>query len=60
GVGIAGHGAGELLAEAVLAMETGAVADDLVLTVHTHPTLSETLMEAAQAFSGHSTHFKKK
>lgn len=50
GAGIAGHGAGELIAEAALA-------DDIALTVHTHPTLSETLMEAAQAFSGNSTHF---
>jgi dihydrolipoamide dehydrogenase len=57
GVGLAGHGAGELLAEAVLAMEMGAVADDLALTIHTHPTLSETLMEAAEAFSGSSTHY---
>ncbi|OGV65935.1 MAG: dihydrolipoyl dehydrogenase [Lentisphaerae bacterium RIFOXYB12_FULL_65_16] len=57
GVGIAGRNAGELLAEAVLAIEMGAVADDLALTVHAHPTLSETLMEAAQAFAGHSTHF---
>jgi len=60
GVGIAGPGAGELLAEAVLAIEMGATADDLALTIHTHPTLSETLMEAGQAFSGFSTHFKRK
>jgi dihydrolipoamide dehydrogenase len=57
GIGLAGHGAGELLAEGVLAMEMGAVADDLALTIHTHPTLSETLMEAAEAFSGSSTHY---
>ncbi len=60
GVGIAGHNAGELLAEGVLAMEMGAVADDLALTIHTHPTLSETLMEASEAFSRHSTHYKGK
>lgn len=59
GAGIAGHGAGELLAEAVLAMEMGAVAEDLALTIHTHPTLSETVMEAAQGFKGVSTHFVK-
>lgn len=59
GAGIAGRGAGELLAEAVLAMEMGAVADDLAWTIHTHPTLSETMMEAAQAFSGTSTHIKR-
>jgi len=58
GVGIAGRDAGELLAEAVLAMEMGAVADDLALTIHTHPTLSETLMEAAEACSGHATHYR--
>jgi dihydrolipoamide dehydrogenase len=59
GVGIAGEGAGELLAEAVLAMEMGAVAEDIALTIHTHPTLSETLMESAQSFSGRSIHYGK-
>jgi len=56
GVGIVGHGAGELIAEGVLAVEMGATAEDLALTVHPHPTLSETLMEAAEAFYGHATH----
>ena len=56
GVGIAGAGAGELIAEAVLAMEMGATAEDIALTVHPHPTLSETLMECADAFYGHATH----
>ncbi|MCF7837624.1 MAG: dihydrolipoyl dehydrogenase [Candidatus Marinimicrobia bacterium] len=56
GVGMVGRGAGELLGEATLAIEMGAVADDVGLTIHTHPTLSETLMEAAQAFGQHSTH----
>lgn len=56
GVGICGAGAGELIAEAVLAMEMGATAEDIALTVHPHPTLSETLMECAEAFYGHSTH----
>lgn len=60
GVGIAGHNAGELLAEGVLAMEMGAVADDIALTIHTHPTLSETLMEASEAYSGYSTHYRRK
>jgi dihydrolipoamide dehydrogenase len=60
GVGIAGHNAAELLAEGVLAMEMGAVADDIALTIHTHPTLSETMMEASEAYSGHSTHYKGK
>lgn len=56
GVGIVGHGAGELIAEAVLAVEMGATARDLAECVHPHPTLSETLMEAAELFYGHATH----
>jgi dihydrolipoamide dehydrogenase len=56
GVGIVGVGAGELIAEGVLAVEMGATAKDLAMTVHPHPTLSETLMEAAEAFYGHATH----
>jgi dihydrolipoamide dehydrogenase len=60
GVGIAGTGAGELISEAVLAMEMGATAEDIALTVHPHPTLSETLMECAEAFYGHATHVVSK
>lgn len=61
GVGIVGAGAGELIAEGVLAVEMGATAKDLALSVHPHPTLSETLMEAAEVFYGHATHtFVKK
>ena len=56
GVGIVGHGAGELIAEGVLAIEMGANAKDLAACVHPHPTLSETMMEAAEAFYGHATH----
>jgi dihydrolipoamide dehydrogenase len=56
GVGIVGPGAGELIAEGTLAVEMGAVASDLKLTIHAHPTLSETLMESAEAFFGHATH----
>ena len=56
GVGIAGAGAGDLISEGVLAVEMGATAMDLAQTVHPHPTLSETLMEAAEAFYGHSSH----
>jgi dihydrolipoamide dehydrogenase len=56
GVGICGAGAGELIAEAVLAMEMGATAEDIALTIHPHPTLSETLMECADAYYGHATH----
>ncbi|PYM27406.1 MAG: dihydrolipoyl dehydrogenase [Candidatus Rokuibacteriota bacterium] len=48
GVGIVGPGAGELIAEGALAVETALLADDVALTIHTHPTLSETLMEAAE------------
>ena len=60
GVGICGAGAGELIAEAVLALEMGATAEDIALTVHAHPTLSETLMECAEAFYGHATHTMSK
>jgi dihydrolipoamide dehydrogenase len=61
GVGITGAGAGELIAEAVLAMEMGATVEDIALTIHAHPTLSETLMECADAYYGHATHiFTKK
>ncbi len=56
GVGIVGTGAGELIAEGVLAMEMAALASDIRLTVHPHPTLSETVMEAAEVFFGQSTH----
>jgi dihydrolipoamide dehydrogenase len=59
GVGIVGAGAGELIAEGVLAIEMGATASDLKLTIHAHPTLSETLMEAAEAFFGTATHVYK-
>ena len=48
GAGVAGPGAGELIAEAALAVESALVAEDLAVTIHTHPTLSETWMEAAQ------------
>jgi dihydrolipoamide dehydrogenase len=56
GVGIVGPGAGEMIAEGTLAIEMGAVASDLALTIHAHPTLSETMMEAAETFFGHATH----
>ena len=56
GVGIVGAGAGELIAEGVLAIEMGALARDVALTIHPHPTLSETLMESAEVFFGTSTH----
>ncbi|MCH7965406.1 MAG: dihydrolipoyl dehydrogenase [Bacteroidetes bacterium] len=56
GVGICGPGAGELIAEGVLAIEMAANLTDLKLTIHPHPTLSETMMEAAEVFFGQSTH----
>lgn len=56
GVGIVGHGAGELISEGVLAVEMGATARDIAESVHPHPTLSETLMEAAESFYGTATH----
>ena len=59
GAGIAGSGAGELIAEATLAIEMGATAEDMRLTIHPHPTLSEGLMEAAEVFFGQSTHVYK-
>ncbi len=56
GVGIVGTGAGELISEGVLAVEMGATARDIADSVHPHPTLSETLMEAAEVFYGTATH----
>jgi dihydrolipoamide dehydrogenase len=56
GVGIVGAGAGELIAEGVLAVEMAALASDVAMTIHPHPTLSETVMEAAEVFYGTSTH----
>lgn len=60
GAGIVGAGAGELIGEAVVAMEMGATAYDLAQSVHPHPTLSETWMECAEAFYGHATHVMSK
>jgi len=56
GVGIVGAGAGELIAEGVLAVEMAALASDIKLSIHAHPTLSETIMESAEVFFGESTH----
>jgi dihydrolipoamide dehydrogenase len=56
GVGICGHGAGELISEGVFAIEMGATARDLAECIHPHPTLSETLMECAEMFYGSATH----
>ena len=59
GVGIVGPGAGELISEGVLAVEMGATASDVKLSIHPHPTLSETLMESAEVFFGQATHVYK-
>jgi dihydrolipoamide dehydrogenase len=56
GVGIVGPGAGELIAEGVLAVEMGANATDVRMSIHPHPTLSETVMESAEVFFGQATH----
>lgn len=60
GVGLAGPGVGELIAEGVLAIELGASAGDLGLTIHAHPTLAETFKEAADMFYGTATHIHRK
>ncbi len=57
GAGIVGKDAGDLIAENVLAIEMAAVATDLAESIHPHPSLSETIMEAAEAFHGKATHF---
>jgi dihydrolipoamide dehydrogenase len=60
GVGIVGAGAGELISEAVVAIEMGATAKDLAESVHPHPTLSETIFEAAEMYYGYATHMYSK
>jgi dihydrolipoamide dehydrogenase len=52
GAGIVGANAGELIAEAILALEMGADAEDIGLTIHPHPTLSETFAFAAEMITG--------
>ncbi|MEM7782937.1 MAG: dihydrolipoyl dehydrogenase [Planctomycetota bacterium] len=59
GCGIVGPGAGELIAEATLAIEMGCVVRDLTETIHAHPTLSETVMNAAEVFYGTATEIYK-
>ena len=56
GAGIAGRHAEGLIAEAVLAIEMGALAEDMALSIHPHPTLSETEAEAAELYLGSATH----
>lgn len=59
GVGICGAGAGEMISEGVLAVEMGAVARDVMESIHPHPTLSETVMESAELAYGAATHVAK-
>lgn len=59
GGGIVGNGAGELIGELVHAIEMGSTATDLAMTIHPHPTLSETIMEAAEMFEGKAISFFK-
>ncbi len=56
GVGIVGVGAGEMISEGVIAVETAAVARDLAESIHPHPTISETIMESAEAVFAQATH----
>ncbi|MBC7545546.1 MAG: dihydrolipoyl dehydrogenase [Candidatus Sericytochromatia bacterium] len=60
GIHIIGHGASDLIAEATLALEMGAVLDDLSSTIHAHPTLPEALMEAIKAVKGEAIHAMNK
>ncbi|MFW5831589.1 MAG: dihydrolipoyl dehydrogenase [Prolixibacteraceae bacterium] len=61
GAGIVGKNAGDMIPELALAMEMAATAEDVSLTIHPHPTLSETIMEAAELYYGHPIHtFKRK
>jgi dihydrolipoamide dehydrogenase len=59
GGAVAGKNAGSLIPEIALAIEMGSTASDLSLTIHSHPTLSETIMESAELFYGGATHYKK-
>lgn len=60
GVGIVGIQAGELISEAVVAIEMGATTEDMAFSIHPHPTLTETIMEAAEGIYGASTHLMKR
>lgn len=60
GAGMVGRGTEGLIAEAVLAIEMGALAEDLALSIHPHPTLSETEAEAAELYLGGATHILPK
>ena len=57
---IVGTNAGDLISEASLAVELGATAEDMARTIHPHPTFSETIMETADVYFGHSAHYVKR
>ena len=59
GIGLVGSGVGEMIAEGVLAIEMAATVDDMAMSIHPHPTLSETMMEAAEMVHGTTTHIFK-
>jgi dihydrolipoamide dehydrogenase len=60
GIHVCGNGAGDVIAEAALAIEMGALADDIALTIHAHPTLPEAIMEAAKASLGEAIHIQNR
>jgi dihydrolipoyl dehydrogenase len=60
GIHVVGNGASDVIAEAALAIEMGALADDLSLTIHAHPTLPEAIMEAAKASLGEAIHIQNR
>jgi dihydrolipoamide dehydrogenase len=60
GIHVVGNGASDIIAEAALAIEMGALADDIGLTVHAHPTLPEAIMEAAKAAVGEAVHIQNR
>ena len=60
GIHAVGNGASDIIAEAALAIEMGALADDVGLTVHAHPTLPEAIMEACKASLGEAIHIQKR
>jgi dihydrolipoamide dehydrogenase len=60
GIHVVGNGAADIIAEAALAIEMGALADDISLTIHAHPTLPEAIMEAAKATLGEAIHIQNR
>jgi dihydrolipoyl dehydrogenase len=60
GLHVVGNGAGDVIAEAALAIEMGALAADIGLTIHAHPTLPEAIMEAAKASQGEAIHIQNR